>query len=169
FGVPLAAAALQFPLAHPQVASVIPGLASAAEAAAARALLDTATPPELWQALRDEGLLRPDSPTPAGRPSAGPLILLAEDDNVMVCAAPIAAGDRLMIDGEAVVAPQDVPMGHKIARRPLTPGDRVLKYGAPIGSMTAPAARGAHVHSHNLKSDYIPSHGREAASGDEAR
>ncbi|MDZ5650241.1 aldo/keto reductase [Nitrospirillum sp. BR 11828] len=64
FGVPLAAAALQFPLAHPVVASVIPGMADAAQVAHTRALMDTAIPPALWQALRDEGLLHPEAPIP---------------------------------------------------------------------------------------------------------
>lgn len=165
FGVPLAAAALQFPLAHPQVASVIPGLASAAEVAAARRLIEFPIPEALWAALREEGLLHPAAPTPAAQGKASPLILLSEADNVLVCAGPIAAGQVLEIDGEQVVAPDAVPTGHKIARRPLTAGERVLKYGAPIGSMTASTPRGAHVHSHNLRSDYIASHGRDAAGG----
>ncbi|WP_249138117.1 aldo/keto reductase [Phenylobacterium montanum] len=162
FEVPLAAAALQFPLAHPQVASVIPGLASAAEVKAAARLMALPIPDALWEALLHEGLLRPDAPTPR-RP--GPLILLSEADNVLVCAGPVAAGQVLEIDGERVTALDDVPTGHKIARRALKPGDKVLKYGAPIGSMTAPAARGAHVHAHNLTSDYIASHGRDAVGG----
>ena len=169
FGVPLAAAALQFPMAHPQVASVIPGLASAEEVAAARRLLDTAIPAELWQALRDEGLLHAKAHTPGSAPggprAAAPLVLLSPLDNVLVCAGAVQAGDPLTIDGDTVIAPADVPTGHKLARRALQVGEAVLKYGAPIGSMTAPADRGDHVHSHNLRSDYIPSHGRDAADG----
>jgi hypothetical protein len=34
----------------------------------------------------------------------------------------------------------------------------VLKYGAPIGSATADIAPGAHVHVHNMMSDYTPTH-----------
>src|SRR3546814_5219245 len=44
-GVPMAAAALQFPLAHPQIASVIPGMASPDEAAATAAAMATPSPP----------------------------------------------------------------------------------------------------------------------------
>ncbi|WP_347304621.1 aldo/keto reductase (plasmid) [Croceibacterium sp. TMG7-5b_MA50] len=62
--VPLAAAALQFPLAHPQVVSVIPGMNSAAQVAQAVALMDTAIPPTLWRDLRAAGLIRPDAPVP---------------------------------------------------------------------------------------------------------
>ncbi len=68
-GVPLAAAALQFPLAHPQVASVIPGLESAEHVAETVRLYNTRIPPELWDALRSAGLLRADAPVP-GAPAA---------------------------------------------------------------------------------------------------
>jgi D-threo-aldose 1-dehydrogenase len=51
FGVPLAAAALQFPLRDPAVAAVIPGLMSPAEAEAAAAWMQTEIPEALWRAL----------------------------------------------------------------------------------------------------------------------
>lgn len=63
--VPLAAAALQFPLAHPQVLSVIPGLESSEHVAQTISLYNTRIPPELWGELRSEGLLRADAPVPA--------------------------------------------------------------------------------------------------------
>lgn len=61
---PLAAAALQFPLAHPCVVSVIPGLASPAEVAEALRLNALDIPPALWEALAADGLLRPEAPVP---------------------------------------------------------------------------------------------------------
>jgi len=63
-GVPLAAAALQFPLAHPQVASVIPGLDSPRHIERTLKLLRTAIPDALWRDLKNEGLLRADAPVP---------------------------------------------------------------------------------------------------------
>jgi len=63
-GVRLAAAALQFPLAHPVVAAVIPGPRSAEEFAENVALMRAPVPPALWEELRAEGLLRPDAPVP---------------------------------------------------------------------------------------------------------
>jgi (2R)-sulfolactate sulfo-lyase subunit alpha len=96
-------------------------------------------------------------------------ILLHPDDNVLVLAEPIRAGQAIEIDGQALVASGDVAVGHKIARRPLAVGEKVLKYGAPIGSMTAAAEAGAHVHMHNMKSDYIASHTRLATGEDQAR
>lgn len=60
---PLIAAALQFPLHHPAVVSVIPGGQSAAEVRANANLLDIIVPDELWAALKAEELMRRDAPT----------------------------------------------------------------------------------------------------------
>jgi hypothetical protein len=94
------------------------------------------------------------------------LILLHPDDNVLVLSAPIHAGQVLTIDGQVVTAGADVGVGHKLARRALAVGDKVLKYGAPIGSITTPVAAGGHVHLHNMKSDYIASHTRQATGAE---
>jgi D-threo-aldose 1-dehydrogenase len=64
-GVPLAAAALQFPLAHPQVASVVPGMGSVRQVDDALALMAQPVPAALWEELRDAGLIRRDAPVPA--------------------------------------------------------------------------------------------------------
>jgi D-threo-aldose 1-dehydrogenase len=63
--VPLAAAALQFPLAHRLVASVIPGLDAPARVEQTLALYRHAIPAALWQELRRESLVRQDAPIPA--------------------------------------------------------------------------------------------------------
>jgi D-threo-aldose 1-dehydrogenase len=57
-GVPLPAAALAFPLRHPAVACVIPGVAGPAEAEATAAFARTPIPDALWRALAAEGLVR---------------------------------------------------------------------------------------------------------------
>ena len=62
--VPLAAAALQFPLAHPAVAAIIPGPRSVPEFEANLRLLRYPIPAALWADLRDAKLLHPDAPTP---------------------------------------------------------------------------------------------------------
>ena len=63
-GVPLAAAALQFPLAHPAVAAVIPGARNPEEPRQNHRLLHTKIPAALWREFVSEGLLDPDAPTP---------------------------------------------------------------------------------------------------------
>lgn len=50
-----------------------------------------------------------------------------------------------------LTARADVPIGHKIALVDIAEGDTVLKYGQDIGRAVAPAAKGEHVHVHNLK------------------
>ena len=64
-GVNLAAAALQFPPAHPAVASVLIGARNAAELRQNLALFKTPIPVQLWDDLKSAGLLHPDAPTPA--------------------------------------------------------------------------------------------------------
>jgi D-threo-aldose 1-dehydrogenase len=64
FAVPLAAAALQFPLAHPTVVSVIPGLDHPRRVAETLALVRTPIPPELWIALKAAGLIDAAAPVP---------------------------------------------------------------------------------------------------------
>jgi len=63
-GVPLAAAALQFPLAHPAVVSVIPGGQSAHELRQNIEALQHPIPGVMWSELKRAGLLREDAPTP---------------------------------------------------------------------------------------------------------
>jgi D-threo-aldose 1-dehydrogenase len=62
--VPLPAAALQFPLAHPAVAAIIPGPRNAAEFIQNLDLLRHPIPTALWSDLKQAGLLHPDAPTP---------------------------------------------------------------------------------------------------------
>ncbi|MBK8086460.1 MAG: aldo/keto reductase [Devosia sp.] len=61
-GVSLAAAALQFPLHHPLVASVIPGALSPAQIAQNVGAMRHPVPAELWAELKQLGLLRQDAP-----------------------------------------------------------------------------------------------------------
>jgi D-threo-aldose 1-dehydrogenase len=63
-GIALAAAALQFPLAHPAVSSIVPGALSSAEVSANAAALQTDIPAGLWAELKHEGLLHPAAPVP---------------------------------------------------------------------------------------------------------
>jgi D-threo-aldose 1-dehydrogenase len=62
-GVKLIEAALQFPLAHPSVVSLIPGGQRVAEVESNRAIFDVDIPTALWADLKAEGLVRQDAPT----------------------------------------------------------------------------------------------------------
>jgi D-threo-aldose 1-dehydrogenase len=65
--VALAAAALQFPLAHSAVVSVIPGARSVEELRQNLSWLRQAIPAALWDDLKGAGLIDASAPTPAGR------------------------------------------------------------------------------------------------------
>ncbi len=64
FDAPLRAVAIQFPLHHPAVASVVVGALSSAEMADTIAMMEFAVPDELWRALKTAGLLPEGAPTP---------------------------------------------------------------------------------------------------------
>jgi D-threo-aldose 1-dehydrogenase len=64
-GVSIKAAALQFPMAHPAVTSVLLGATSAAELDESIDLLRTPLPPGLWTDLQAEGCIAPGVPVPA--------------------------------------------------------------------------------------------------------
>lgn len=69
-GVPLAAAALQFPLAHPAVRSVIPGFGSEGELEQVLGWMKAAIPPALWRDLAAQGLVDAHAPLPTGEKKA---------------------------------------------------------------------------------------------------
>ena len=84
------------------------------------------------------------------------LLRLHIADNVLTVIAPLPSGERLVVGGEIAASVRALSLGDKIASRPIAAGEKIVKYGAPIGSATQAIARGEHVHTHNLKSDYLP-------------
>jgi D-threo-aldose 1-dehydrogenase len=65
-GVTLAAAALQFPLAHPMIRSVIPGLGSAKRVNETKALFEEPIPAAFWTDMKAASLIASTAPVPAG-------------------------------------------------------------------------------------------------------
>ncbi|MCC5982808.1 MAG: UxaA family hydrolase [Rhodobacteraceae bacterium] len=92
------------------------------------------------------------------------LLLLSPGDSVYVLRDQVAAGEVIAVQGRHVTVPVALGLGHKIARVAIAAGEKVIKYGAPIGSASTAIAPGEHVHLHNLRSDYTPTHSRDAAS-----
>jgi D-threo-aldose 1-dehydrogenase len=64
FEVPLPAAALRFPAAHPAVTCVLPGLGSGQQIEQTLEWRDWCIPPQLWVALREAGLISTAAPVP---------------------------------------------------------------------------------------------------------
>ncbi len=83
------------------------------------------------------------------------LIRLSAEDNVAVAIRNIAAGAEVEVDGLRLVARDPIPFAHKMALRPVRAGEKLIKYGVPIGSATRAIEPGGHVHVHNIKSDYV--------------
>ncbi len=83
---------------------------------------------------------------------------LAPGDNIAVATRELPAGSVVDIGGASIELKSSVDVGHKFAVHPIASGERVIKYGAPIGIATADIAPGEYVHIHNLRSDYLPSY-----------
>ena len=65
------------------------------------------------------------------------LILLSPQDNCLIAGARLEAGTELEIEGERVTLAKTIELGHKVAR-------------------------GEHLHTHNLESDYLPTYTHDA-------
>ena len=81
-----------------------------------------------------------------------------EGDSVgVVVVEGVSAGQELtgwVMDQDREVkftAASDIPIGHKLAIKPLKVGDTVIKYGVDIGRVVADIALGEHAHVHNIK------------------
>jgi len=97
------------------------------------------------------------TPTEATR-SDRRLLRLSPADNVCVATKTIEAGKSAMIEGRRITFCDRVPLGHKVAVEPIAAGQPVIKYGATIGSATRDIRPGEHVHTHNMRSNYLPTY-----------
>ena len=81
-----------------------------------------------------------------------------ENDSVgVVVVEGVKAGDTLtgwIMDQDREItfkAASDIPIGHKLAIKPLAKDATVIKYGTDIGRVVAPIGVGEHAHVHNIK------------------
>jgi len=86
------------------------------------------------------------------------VLYLAPGDNIAVATSELPAGTEVEVADTRVTISSDVEIGHKFAVHAIKRGERVVKYGAPIGSASADIAPGEYVHIQNLDSDYLPSY-----------
>ena len=92
-----------------------------------------------------------------------PVIRLHPDDNVVIARATLLPGTPV---AEGLAAAERVPAGHKVAVRPIEPGEAVRRYGQVIGFATQPIAPGRHVHVQNCG---MGDFGKDYAYGADAR
>ena len=89
------------------------------------------------------------------RSIASKILQLHPDDNVVVCIQALREGEMILIPGNRARVAQDLGIGHKLATRTILQGSLIVKYGVPIGTATRDIDPGEHVHTHNIKSNYI--------------
>lgn len=94
------------------------------------------------------------------------LVTLHADDNVLICCQQLEAKEQISIDGQYYELLTTIDLGHKVAKAPINKGEQIIRYGVPIGSATQYIDAAEHVHIHNMKSDYIPSHTRQSRVGE---
>ena len=82
--------------------------------------------------------------------SSNLVIQIHPSDNAIVATRDLTAGTNLAAPSRVTLR-QDVPMGHKIAIAPINEGDRVLKYGQPIGVASQAILPGDWIHTHNIR------------------
>jgi hypothetical protein len=84
------------------------------------------------------------------------MIILDDSDNVGVALRDIAASEEASAaNGRHLPALERIIQGHKVALRDILAGEKIIRFGVPVGLVTAPIPRGRLVHVHNVKSQYL--------------
>jgi hypothetical protein len=84
------------------------------------------------------------------------IVVLADGDNVGVAVQPVAQGDSAYsATGQAITAAEEIPLGHKVALRAIANGEKIIRFGMPVGIATSDIPPGRLVHVHNVKSQYL--------------
>ena len=79
------------------------------------------------------------------------LIRINGKDNVAVAITALAKGDVVTVGDDTFTIFSDIPRGHKVAIRDISKGERIIKYGYPIGEATEDIGKGRHVHAFNIR------------------
>ena len=88
-------------------------------------------------------------------PNSRKLLRIHKDDNVLIVVNSVQRGDKDVSEGNEIVFTQRIAIGHKVASRLIERREKIYKCGVPIGSAKEDITAGAHIHLHNLKSDYL--------------
>ena len=82
--------------------------------------------------------------------SISEIIRLHPEDNVVVALQHLEAGMSISGGSEQTEPVEMIRPGHKMASRPISAGETIVKYGQPIGMAQEDIAAGAWVHVHNV-------------------
>jgi altronate hydrolase len=81
------------------------------------------------------------------------ILQITPKDNVAVAVKELKTGDVVTSGGQFLTLISDVPVGHKVALKDIKSGEKVVKYGFPIGRAIVEIRAGEHVHAHNMKTN----------------
>ncbi|WEG13683.1 altronate dehydratase family protein [Pullulanibacillus sp. KACC 23026] len=81
------------------------------------------------------------------------ILKINEKDNVVVALKDLDKGQPIFVNDQEIELLEDVKRGHKIAITRIKGNENVVKYGYPIGHATTDIPVGAHVHTHNTKTN----------------
>jgi altronate hydrolase len=81
-----------------------------------------------------------------------PALVISAADNVATALEPLDPGRTLSFGALTITIVEAIPRGHKVALQAIGAGERVVKYGSPIGNASSDIAPGTHVHTHNVAS-----------------
>ncbi|SFR63217.1 UxaA family hydrolase [Anaeromicropila populeti] len=79
------------------------------------------------------------------------IIKIHKEDDVAVALKPISAFTEITVNDETFAVTEDIPQGHKVALRDIHEGEKIIKYGYPIGVATTTIKKGSWIHTQNLK------------------
>lgn len=79
-------------------------------------------------------------------------VLISEQDSVLTVLEDVASGELVDAGSEQLIALEQIPQYHKIARWELQPGEQIYKYGQPMGYATTLIRAGQWIHTHNVNS-----------------
>jgi altronate hydrolase len=78
------------------------------------------------------------------------VIRLNPSDNVAIARVPLAAGQAVRVGGIELTLRDAIAAGHKLALRDIAAGEKILRYGHPMGRASRAIAAGEHIHTHNV-------------------
>lgn len=82
--------------------------------------------------------------------AANAVIHLHESDNIAIARVQLAVGQTIQAAGHAITLEDPIPMGHKVAIRPIAAGEAILRYGQVMGRAKVRIEPGRHLHTHNV-------------------
>jgi hypothetical protein len=84
------------------------------------------------------------------------MVVLGAGDNVGIALRGISAGETAVSgDGRRIACIEEIPPGHKLALEPIAEGQKLIRFGVPVGIARSAIRPGALAHVHNVRSQYL--------------